>query len=1169
MYKFYTAFYHALNPRMLSLCPLKANKFVVLVLFIIVAVQTAGYAQVVNFKKDNASLKEVIDEFQKQTGYNFIVSAEFLKKAGTLNVDVRNLPLGEALDKCFRGKPLTYTINKKTVVISEKSLTAERNTQTSIPVKGKIIANNGEILAGATIKVKNTQTGTISNQNGDYKINVPNENAVLVFSLLGYEILERKVPKNGELNVMMQQKDTGLNEVVVTALGIKREEKALGYAVTQVTGEQLTDAVSNNWSDALSGKVAGLNLVRSNSGPTGSNKIILRGETNLTNGEDNAALIVVDGVVINQGSGRRSGISGESIYALDGDNRPADYGSNLEDINPEDIESVTVLKGAGAAALYGQRGANGAIIITTKSGNPKRKGLGITFNSNTSLESINRWPDLQFEYGQGSNGEPYYSYGTTEDGGSTSGVSRAYGPRFEGQLFYQYDPALQGRGTERTPWTPYTNKVREFFDVGRTFRNSISLDGGTDKTMARFSFSNVQNNWIIPNTGYSRNSVALSVNSKVNDKLQITAKVSYNNKWSDNLPSAGYGNQSLMYWFMSWVPNGDIDWLKDYWKKGQEQLKMTNPFSVNPRNPYAIAYEFLNRSNRNAVTGNVQATYSFSKYLSLQLRTSIDLSNEQRAQQRPYDSGNRYPKGSYRTQNIYSQEASSDFMLKYQKKFGKSIDFSATVGGSTLKNIYVKDEVRADSLVYAGLYSMANSAGPLVTLPYSSQYAINSFYGLFSIGYKNYLFGDFTIRQDYNSTLATPDRTENSGFFYPSANLSFIASDFFRLPKIVNLAKLRFSVAGVGSGGTRPYITAYNYQSAGSIWSGGLQNPTTLPNPDLKPLRTTTYELGTDIRMFRSRLGIDLTLYTGDTKDQILDRIVDRASGYNRAIINAGAVRNKGIEVELKGTPIDKKKGFKWTTSFNFSANKNIITQLVDSSIVISTGPNGGGQIVANVGGSMGDLYGRGYVRSPDGQVMYDANTGFALISEDLVYLGNTIPKWKMGFNNEFRYKQFKLGLLFDAQYGAVAHSFSNHKLSEQGKTTNTLPGRYNGAVGNGVVQNPDGSYRTNDVIAMDIEGYYKSHFGADNAEGNTFSTDFIKFREARLDYTLNPKLAKKLGLQKATLGIYGRDLYIWSKWPIFDPEFGTLSGSDIIRGFEIAQFPSTRTFGFNLIIGI
>lgn len=1022
-------------------------------------------------------------------------------------------------------------------------------------------------LAGVTVAVAGKKSLFVTKEDGSYTVAVP-KGTTIVFSAVSYEEQRFVVNDNQRTRtVLLKPAAKELEAVVVTALGITRKQMALGYSATTISNEDLTDAKSANWIDALSGKVAGLNMVRSGSGPTASNKIILRGENNLTG--DNEALIVVDGVVINQGSGRRSAIAGEAVYGVGSDNMPVDYGSNLNDLNPEDIETVTILKGPGAAALYGQRGANGAVIITTKSGTAKKKGLGITYNSNYSIEQVNRWPDLQYEYGQGLAGNNYYSFGASADGASTSATSSAYGPRFNGQSFYQFDPVTQAQGLERTPWVPYKNGVNSYFNTGKTFTNSVTIDGGTDKTTARFSMTNVTNDWITPNTGYNRNSVALSVNSKLSDKLQISSKATYNNRWSDNLPGAGYGNQSLMYWYIFWQPSADPNWLKNYWVNGQENKRIMFPFSSFPENPYAIAYEFLNSSNRHAITGNIQASYAITKELNLQVRTSIDQGYEERAQKRPYDAGSKLQKGSLRTQNLFSSEMSADFLIRYNKKFSDRFDLSITGGGSLLRNKYKRDEVRADSLIYPGLYSFANSAGPLVSMPYSSAYAINSFYGLLTASYDRYLFLDLTARQDWNSVLATPERTANAGFFYPSANLSFVLSNAFRLPKQINYAKLRFSAASVGSGGTTPYLTAFNYQSAGSLFAGGLETPALLANPNLRPLRTNSYEAGVELKLFKNRLSADIAVYTGTTKDQHLRRILDRSSGYTQVLINAGKVNNQGIEVALNGSLIkaEKKSGFNWNVNLVFSSNRNRITELLDSSVVLQVGPVGGGQIVAQVGGSMGDLYGRGYVRSPDGQVVYDTLTGNALISPDVVYLGNTIPKYKIGITNQFSYKQFRFSFLFDAQFGAKAHSLMHYKLAEQGKTTNTIPGRYNGIIGNGVVMTADGKYRTNDVIATNIDEYYRSHYGIDNAEGSTFSTDFVKLREVRFDYTFPASITQKLKLQKASIGVYGRDLFIFSPWPMFDPEFGTLAGTDIVRGFETAQFPSTRTMGVNLIV--
>jgi len=1060
------------------------------------------------------------------------------------------------------------------LVVSPRLASASSNfilfqQQETVTVKGVVVDDtDGSPLPGVTIADAQRKTYGLTDINGAFTVKVP-KGVAIQFSFLGYTVQKQIFNSNQEkVSIRLKSTSSDLNEVQVTALGIKRETKALGYATTVVKGEQLTEALSSNWTDALSGKVAGLNLVRSNSGPTGSNKIILRGENNLTG--DNEALIVVDGVVINNGSGRRTAISGETVYGTGSDNMPADYGSSINDINPEDIETVTVLKGPGAAALYGQRAANGAIIITTKSGNPKKKGVGVTVSSNASIEQINRWPDFQYEYGQGTGGANYYSYLASADGASTSGTSSAYGPRFNGQMFYQFDPVTQAQGKVRTPWVAYPDKIHEFFNTGNTITNQISLDGGTDKTTARFSAANVNNHWITPNTGYGRNTVAMSVNSKINDKLTIQSKINYQNVFSDNLPGAGYGNQSLMYWFIFWQPNADLDWLKNYWKIGSVGRVIEYPYSSFPENPYAITYEFLNKRNRNAITGNVQGTYNITKSLSLLLRTSLDMGNEHREQDRPYDAGTKYPKGSFRYQDIYSQESSADFLLRYTKQI-RNFNITATGGGSMLRNTFRENEIRADSLLIPQIYTTANSLGTLVTVPVIQKYAINSFYGLFSASYKNFLYLDLTGRQDWNSVLATTERTDKVGFFYPSASASFVASDAFKMPEQISLAKIRFSASQVGSGSTIPYRTVFSYQPAGSTYSGALINPTILPDVNLEPLMTTTYELGADIRLFKNRLNFDLALYTGETRNQILNRIIDASAGATRAVTNIGKVANRGIELTVGGTPIQT-KNFKWMVNYTFSANRNKILELSDSTFVLQLGPVAQGQLVAQVGGSMGDLYGTGYLRSPDGQVVYNANpavqaVGTPLVTSTPVYLGNTQPKWKMGLSQNFTYKQLHASVLFDAQYGAVAYSLTAYKLAEQGKTTNTLPGRYNGIIGNGVVQNADGTYRKNDVIATDIDQYYQHAYGSYNAEGATYSTNFIKLREASLDYTLPAKYASKIGVQRATIGVYGRDLFIWTKWPGFDPEFGTLSGSDITQGFEQGQFPSARTLGVKLMI--
>ncbi|HSC38698.1 MAG TPA: TonB-dependent receptor plug domain-containing protein, partial [Chitinophagaceae bacterium] len=453
-----------------------------------------------------------------------------------------------------------------------------------------------------------------------------------------------------------------------------------------------------------------------------------------------------------------------------------DYGSSLNDINPLDIESVSILKGPAASALYGQRAANGAVIITTKSARQKKKGhFNIRYTMNGNLEQVNRYPDMQYEYGQGLGGAQYYSYGATEDGASTSGTSSAYGPKFDGQSFYQYDPVRQGVGLQRTPWKAYNN-INDFWNQGSDLRHNLSVDGKIGTTGLRVNLSTENDKWIVPNTGFSRQSVGFTTNTEITKKLRLSTKVNYGYRSSDNLPAAGYGNQSLMYWYIFWQPSADYNWLRNYWRgspgsnyDSSNMYKIIQyPFSSFPENPFAIVNEFLNKTRRNNVTGNVTLNYQVTKELSLMLRGNLDWMNDKREQDRPYDAGTRLPTGSVRKQNIYSQEKSYDFMAKYAKDISRDVKFAVTLGGSQLKNYYNKKDIRADGLKYPkflgggspypSVYNMDSSLYGLIYYPDTSRYQINSLYGIINLSYKNYLFAEITGRQDWNSVLATPKR---------------------------------------------------------------------------------------------------------------------------------------------------------------------------------------------------------------------------------------------------------------------------------------------------------------------------------------------------------------------------------------------------------------------------
>ncbi len=977
---------------------------------------------------------------------------------------------------------------------------------------------------------------------------------MLVFSFIGFLTEELSIGQQSRFTVKLRDNTQQLDEIVVTALGIKREEKSLGYAAQTLGDKAVSDARSNNWVSSLSGKVAGLNLVGTGSGPIGSARITLRGESSL-NLDNNQALIVVDGVPVSNritGTGRGAHLAADS---------PVDFGSAVSDLNPDDIEKVTVLKGPAATALYGSRAANGALIITTKSGQRKEKGLGVTYNFNTSFDRVLRWPDYQFEYGEGRT-DDYYSYLDSEDGTNTStnvSAGRAWGPKFNGQMYYQYNPAApDGKPTERTPWEPYKDYISGFFRTGRTTSHSLSLDGSTDKSSARLSLTYLKNEWIVPNTGFERVNAALSLNHRISDKLRISSKINYTNKQSDNLPLSGYNNQTIMYFMIiGTAPNININWFKPYWEEGRENVEQRNPFNTGPDNPYLQVYQMLNRVNRHGLIGNLSATYEFSPRLDLTVRSGLDFGYEDRSQQRPY-SMTKYPKGMYREQNVFNYESNTDALLSYRGRIAGAIQYSLSAGANAMSRQYNFNGTYADQLGMPGVYMISNSLDQAVADPSRWRKAINSLYAATQFSWQERIFLDVTGRNDWSSTLPQG----NNSFFYPSVSTSFILNELLPLPQAVSFAKLRMSWAQVGND-TDPYRTARYYDK---IYSNSFTNSPTLFNAGLKPEITSSYEAGIDLRVLNNRLGLDLTVYHNNTRNQILAVPVDPTSGFERKVINAGLINSKGMEVQLTGKPVST-SGFKWNTTLNWSANRSYVKELtegVPSQILGSHNSNV--TIEARVGGRMGDMYGQGFQRTPEGQIIYAANGLPAELDPVVRKWGNAFADWKAGLLNEFTVKGFRVSVLFDGQKGGSVYSQTNHKLNTLGKTKVTLPGREGGIVGDGVVRQADGTFQPN-TRTVPAMNYYDEYYKIRNAETNIFDASFIKLREARIAWSLPAGLVSKVAMQEATIALYGRDLFLFTRFPAFDPEVAMLNSGTIVPGVEMTQFPSTRTMGLNLTV--
>ena len=1055
-------------------------------------------------------------------------------------------------------------------------------------VQGTVFDADGKTpLVGVTVIVRGAPTrGTVSGADGKYSIRAK-EGEELTFTYLGYEQTTQRIGGGKtRLDVTMQPKAEAIEGIVVTALGMTREQKALGYAVSKVDNQDLTAAVSNNWLDALSGKVAGLNFDHASSGPGGSLRVTLRGESTV-NMDNNTALFVIDGVPMS------SGMTAMGGAAYNNTDAGVDYGNGAADLNPEDIDNVSVLKGPAATALYGSRAANGAIVITTKAGR-STKGLGITFSSNFSFERAGYWPDFQDEYGPGNNGARTYSFYTVKAEQSTTGqaASRTYsrytwGPRYEGQKLYQwasYDP-------QTGMYTPLDFKPRDwykgFFETGATYKNSVSISGNNGRGGSiRVSFTDVRNTWIVPNTGYKTQSFSVSFAQKLRF-VELAGKVNYYRKDSDNLPMIGYSTSSPTYTLLWSRNNLDIRWYEQEYRQtftGDPATRIVYPYALNnlSDNPYSQAYEQLNTMDRDRVYGNVSATFDIYKGLKLMLRTGLDMNREFRTRRKPFGTLSNL-NGYYRQQNVENTEMNNDFLLTYERPLGK-FHVNASFGGNSMYQQARVVTSTAEDLLTEGVYNLSNAKSGVITKSQHTRKMVNSLYGLVQLSYDDCLFLDITGRNDWSSALAPG----HWSFFYPSVSASWVLTDTKalglrdRMPWL-SFLKLRASWANVGND-TNAFVIN-NYYSV-TDFSSGYFLPTTWALYDMKPENVESWEFGLEAKFLRNRITLDAAFYNNTTTDQIINTPVDYSTGVGSKYINAGEIRNRGVELASRLQPV-RTKNFNWDINLTWSKNWNKVISLAPGvdSWVISSGARG--QVIATPGGTLGDLYGYGYAKAPEGSYILNTDGsrtdvsgqtvideyGYPVLSTDeRIKMGNIQPDWRAGFSTSLKYKGVRLSAAFAAQWGGMAYSLTNAQLSRQGKLTNTLYGRYGGVLHEGVVArglDAQGNmvYNPNTTVTENVVTYYLDRvYSMNNVETSTFDTSYLKLRELRLEWTLPKKwVARTRVLQDATVAVFGTNLFCWTKWPFYDPEVGTLNGASITRGFETASYPMTRTYGFNI----
>lgn len=1033
---------------------------------------------------------------------------------------------------------------------------------------GTVLDENNVPLPGASVVVQGSNVGVATDFDGNFEIEIPDGNQILVVSYIGYISQEYDTTGKTSANIVLQPDSQRLDEVVVTALGIKKEKKRLGYAVQEVQGDNLVTARETNVTNSLAGRAAGVQITGGSSGVGSTSLITIRGEGSLIPG-NNSPLFVVDGIPI----------SNRTISNRAEGNLETDFGNGAQDINPDDVESISILKGPNATALYGSRGLNGVVLITTKSGK-NTQGLGISFTQNLTFETALRIPKYQNSYGQGAGGE--FSFLDGFGGGTNDNIDESWGPALDGRLISQHDSpttsgfragdfAVRPRNPDGTfadeitptPWVSNPDNIEDFFKTGTTSTTNLSITGGNEFGNLRLSLTNLTSEGILPNTDYDRRTYAFSGSYKLKEWFKISSSINYVNSNSDNRPNNSYGTENIMYLWVWFGRQINMNSLRNYWQPGLEGRQQFN-YNYNWHdNPYFTMFENTNGFNKDRIFGNVRADIDITKDLSLMLRTGIDYFSELRTGRRAY-STQRFARGQYREDDIFFKEQNTDFLLQYNKDVNKDFNLGLSLGGNIRDEENRYKRISANSLSIPGIYNFENAAEPLAKTQFNDERRINSLYAFANLSYKNYLFLDVTGRNDWSSTLPS----DNNSYFYPSVGVSAIISDMFPLGEPISFLKLRGGWAVVGND-TDPYALRNTFSFNEPF--GNFQRVSAseiLRNENLKPEEAASIEVGADIRFFNNRLGLDITYYDATVKNQILTLPVANTSGFNSRIINAGEIQNTGLEIVLNATPIRGENGFTWSTDVNFTRARGKVKSLIDDLDTYEQSSNYI-NVLAKVGGRMGDVYGTGLVTVDDpsspfiGQVVHNED-GFSLRDPELKKLGNYNPDFTVGWQNTFTYKGFNLGVLFDWRQGGVINSRTVLIGGTSGLMDFTAVGREEGIISEGVIQNPDGSYRPNDV-RLSGRDYYWWRYNRGNEEIGMFDASFLKLREVRLGYSFPRKLLQNTFIQSLTLSLVGRNLALWTENPHFDPETISFNGGTIVPGVEDMALPSSRSFGFNL----
>jgi TonB-linked SusC/RagA family outer membrane protein len=987
-------------------------------------------------------------------------------------------------------------------------------------------------IAGVTVLLKGTTIGSTTGIDGKYSVQVPNNQAVLQYSFIGYTSQEITVGSQSVVNVTLAEAVLQMNEVVVTALGIKRESKSIGYAATTVNTAQIANTNNINFGNALQGKVAGLNVSAPPSGPGGSSKIRIRGQSSF--GGNNSPLVVINGVPIN---------NSPRIEASD-----ADFGDGLQGINPDDIESMTVLKGASAAALYGFRAKDGVIIITTKTGS-KKTGLGIEINSSLVADEVLDFRDFQYEYGQGEYGVRPVTLGDARATGIWS-----FGTKFDGQPYIAFD------GQEH-PYSPFKNTLKAFYNTGLNWTNSVAFSGGNDKGSFRVSFANSDATGIIPESSYGKKIINMGVNYKFTEKLTAQVNLNYSIEKNVNPPLS---TQDMSIAGSIWTLNNteDPNWLKNPYQDANGNEVSFARFT-NRTNPWWAVYKRREEVNKNRLYGNALLRYQVAPWLYAQGRIGQDWNASDHNVNGPTGTASTAAaasgfNGTFATDQSENREVNIDFLIGANKKFGV-FGIDATIGGNTMEQKYQSISCSVTNFYIRDLYTIGNGQTKSPGEGYSRK-KVNSLYGTLDLSFKDYLFLNATARNDWFSTL----NPKSNSYLYPSVSASFLFSQALKgmMPNWMNYGKLRLAYAEVG-GDTSPYTNTLYYSMNTNQFNGtfpyGSISGTTSPNADLKPLKVKETELGLELIFLDRRLSLDAAVYNKNTVDEILNVDISNASGFSTKKVNVGKLRNRGVELLLTFVPI-RTQNFTWESGLNYSYNISKVLQLADNQTVLNV--SGAvpwiGQISEEVGMPLGSIRGTDYKRNADGTIL-TVNGRFQ--AGNLITYGSALPKHVGGFLNTFTYKAFRLFTQIDFKYGHKFVSNLEYNFMREGYAKQSLPGREGGVVFPGF--NADGTANT---TAVEAELFYTDYSGKKIYTPFVYDASFIRFRTISLGVDLTKFVSKTFIKGLNVNGNINNFFMIKRYTNNLDPECVT-SSTDTDGGIEKAGLPTTRTYGFNVNI--